>query len=227
VIKMGSSRNLLLVTVITLILVGLSYSVAFQQGFVEASLTNATLIELIPEECRVISASENVIADIQFNRDRFGNIADKTFIELITKNVHAGSSTAYCITAQNIGDIPLTIDRYILHVDNVKSSIYDLMHFSGAVKLYRNDGTYYDVLGTFNNISFPLLEEKLTAIVKYRKIDSKEKLVLELKQQFDMDSDKYREKVGLSYRLVPVFFQYFPSENAILTGDINRSENVF
>lgn len=224
---MGNSKYLLLTTVITLVLIGLSYAITFQQGFVEASLTNATLIELIPEECKVISASENVKADISFKQNRFGGIVDKTYIKLSTKNVYGGSSAAFCITAQNISDIPLSVDQFMLHIDGMKNSISNIMYFSGKVKLYRNNGSYYDVLGTFNGIRLSLLAENLTAIAKYRKIDSGEKLVLELNQQFDVDSDKFRGENVLSYRLIPVFVQYFPKGEEFLAGDNSRNENVF
>ncbi|HHW31911.1 MAG TPA: hypothetical protein GXX20_09615 [Clostridiaceae bacterium] len=227
---LGSSKRLLSITVIALVLIGLSYTLSFQEGFVEAALTNATLIELVPDECKVINTSKNLEAGVSFIKDEFGNIVDKTYIMLSTKNVYAGASATFCITARNISDIPLSVDQFTLHVDSRKDSISDLMYFSGKVKIYRNDGVYYDELGTFSNINLAALADNLTSLTKYRKIDSGEKLVLELQQKFSVDSEKFVGKVGLSYRLEPVFVQYFPKEEELeeelLVGNNSRDENV-
>lgn len=225
---MGTSKNILLTTVITLVLIGLSYAMSFQQGFVDSALTNAILIELVTEECKVISTSKNVEADIAFIRDEFGNIVDKTYITLSTKNVHAGASATFCITARNISDIPLTVDQYMLHVENrSKNSVYNLIYFSGKVKLYKHDGGYYDELGTFNNVTLDTLADSLTSITKYRKIDSGEKLVLELQEKFDDDSERFTGKVGLSYRLIPVFVQYSSQKEELLVRNNSNNLNAY
>ena len=212
---MDKTRHLLIISVITLILIGISYSIAMQQGFANNSLTNAAFMELLPEECRVMSISEGVTAGVSFRRDKFGNITDKTYVNLYTKNIYAGANAGFCITAQNIADIPISVDEFMLHVDGNKSAISELIYFSGSVKIYRDNGTYYDVLGTFRNIALSELAGNLTSLTKYRKIDSGEKLVLELNQQLDDGPVKLTGKAGLSYKLVPVFIQYFPRKDDI------------
>lgn len=207
---MGKSKYILLFSIAALILIGLSYALSTQLGFKDTSLANASLIEFLPEECKVLETSRGVTASIEFNCDAFGNITDKTYVKLIAKDIYAGANSTFSITAQNISNIPLTIDMYKLYIDDNNRSLADLIYFSGKVKIYRNNGEYYDTLGTFDRIRLPDLADHLTSIMKYRKIDMTEKLVLELDQQFDKDQDMFTGKSGLSYRLIPVFVQYFP-----------------
>lgn len=215
---MGKSKYLLIITVIALIFIGLSYAMAMEIGFKDSSLDNTSLIEFIPEECKVLETSEGVTASIEFNRDKLGNIVDKNYIHMIAKNVYAGANASFSITAQNISDIPLSVDRYNLNIDSSNRSLADLIYFSGSLKIYRNNSEYYDILGVFNNVRLSELADNLTNIMKYRKIDITEKLVLELNQQFDEDNDKFAGKSGLSYQLVPVFIQYFPKNNDSLVA---------
>lgn len=216
---MGKAKYLLLISVAALILIGLSYAMALQQGFKDYSLSNASLIELLPKECKVMGTSKGVTASIEFNRNKLGNIVDKTYIQLVSKDIYAGANASFSITAQNISEIPLAVDRYNLYIDSSNRSLADLIYFSGSIKIYRNDGEYYDIIGVFNKVRLSELADNLTNIMKYRKIDITEKLVLELNQQFDEDNDKFTGKSGLSYNLIPVFIQYFPKNDDSLIAE--------
>ncbi|MDT3699989.1 MAG: hypothetical protein RO469_11255 [Thermincola sp.] len=212
-IKMGKGKYLLLMTVLSLIVIGLSYALASAQSFKDSALVHGSLMELVPEECRVLETSPSVLADLEFQRDRFGNIIDKTNLSLMAANVYAGAHAEFRITTQNISDIALSVDEYKVEIDQEDNSLADLIYFSGVVKIIRGGGQYHDVLGSFKNVSLIELGNTLTAIFEYRKIDIAEKTVLELNQQFENDPDKFAGRTGLSYRLVPVFVQYFPKSD--------------
>jgi len=212
-IKIGKDKLLLLIAVVSLIIIGLSYAMAGAQDFRASALAYGSLMELVPEECRVLETSEGVLADVEFQRDKFGNIIDKTDINLMATNVYAGAHAEFRITSQNISDITLSVDEYKLEFDQSENSLADLIYFSGTVKIIRYGGQYYDILGSFENVSLMELDDILTAILKYRKIDIGEKMVLELNQQFENDRDKFAGRTGLSYKLIPVFVQYFPKND--------------
>lgn len=57
---MTTARNILLVTTIALLLIGLSYAMAAQQVFGETARIDAYLMEFVPEECKVVDASRGV-----------------------------------------------------------------------------------------------------------------------------------------------------------------------
>lgn len=223
---MGKAKYLLIFTAVALIFIGLSYAMAMEQDFKDDTLVNASLIQFIPEECKVLNTSDGVTAGIVFHRDKLGDIVDKNFIQLIASNVYAGANASFSITAQNISDIPLSIDRYTLNVDSTNRSLANLIYFSGSVKIYRDGSEYYDVLGTFKMVRLTELADNLTNIMKYRKIDITEKIVLELNQQFDDDIERFAGKTGLSYQLVPVFIQYFPKNDDSLNAVNDENEGL-
>lgn len=210
---MGRSKYILIISVIALIVIGLSYAIAARGGFDNSRYVDANLIEFVPDECKVTDASEGVTATVEFKRDKSGNIADKTYISLNADGVYAGANTEFSITAQNISNIPLSVDDCKLKIDNNNKSLEDLTYFSCKVKLFKNKGQYYDLLGYFDNIGINELAQKLTSIMKYRKIDINEKLVLEFSQKFDKDQKNFVGKSGLSYKLIPVVIQYFPKNS--------------
>jgi hypothetical protein len=208
-------KTLLIVTVIALIIIGLSYAEAMSDVFRDQSLRGATLIELVPQKCRVLEASEGVEASVEFNRDEFGNIADRTFVRLIAENVYGGANVSYRIVAKNISTLPLSVDNYTLEVNGSDGSLADLLTFSGRVKIYRYKGRegrdeYYDLIGSFSNVNIEELADHLTNIMKYRKIDINEEIAIELDQQFEEGEAWFGLEDSLSYVLVPTFIQYFP-----------------
>jgi hypothetical protein len=209
---MSKGKSLLIITVIALVIIGLSYAMTMVQSFIGESLTNASLIELIPEECKVLKTSSGVTAAVEFNRDKFGNIVDRTHIQLIMGSIYPGANATFSIAAKNISSIPLSVDYYTLEIDSGNSTLDELISFSGRVNIYRGDSEYYAVLGTFKNVRFSELADVLTSIMKYRKIDVTEKMVLELNQQFDDNWERFEQRGGLSYVLISVFIQYFPSD---------------
>jgi len=203
------SKKLLIISVTCLIIVGLSYSIALGQELKDNYTNNVFLIELIPEECKVLDMSEGVSASVEFIRDEFGNIVDKTFIHLLAENIYAGASVTYAIALRNISSLALSVDHYTISIDGGSNSLEDLIRFSGSVKIYRSESEY-DVLGSFSNIRIDELAQNLTNIMKYRKIDITEKIVIELEQFFENSSVRFKQDEGFSYKLVPVFIQYFP-----------------
>lgn len=207
---MGRAKYLLVIVVLELILVGLSYVMAAQSGFMDNSLANVTFIEFLPDECEVYDKSPGITAGIEFKRNKYGDIADRTSMSLITRNVYAGSHAAFRITAKNMSNMPLIVDEYQLMIGNNNSYLSGALCFSGKIKIYRNDYEYYDLLGEFKNVRLSKLAENLTSIMKYRKIDIGEKLVIELNQQIDTNRQVHEGKSGLQYSLMPVFRQYYP-----------------
>jgi hypothetical protein len=210
---MDRRKFLLIISVIALVIIGLSYAMTMASSFIDESLANASLIELIPEECTVLKISSGVAASVEFKGDRFGNIIDKTYIQLVTENVYPGAYASFSIVAKNISSIPLSVDYYTLEADSGNSTLDELIYFSGRVNIYRGDSEYYDVLGTFENVRLSGLADVLTNIMKYRKIDVTEKIVLEINQQFENNREKFKRSGELSYVLVPVFIQYFPGDS--------------
>ena len=214
---MGKAKFLLIVAVVVLVLIGLSYAISMQAGFIDDSLAGMTLIEFFPDECEVYNKSHNITANIEFNRDKFGNIVDRTSIHLITKGVYAGSNAAFRIVSRNLSSMPLTVDEFYLEISNNNRFLSEAMYFSGRVKIYKNNDEYYDVLGEFKNVRLSKLAHSLTSILKYRKIGAGEKLIIEINQQIDENSEGYVGQAGLEYRIIPVFKQYFPIRNEPVT----------
>jgi hypothetical protein len=221
-IKISKDKSLLLTAVVLLIIIGLGYAMASAQGFPDP--VSGSLMELVPEECLVLDTSAGVLADVEFQRDRFGQIMNKTDLNLVAANVYAGAHAEFCITAQNISNITLSVDEFKMEIDCNDDSLADLIYFSGAVQIIRYRGQYYDELGSFNNISLTELGDTLTAILEYRKIEPAEKIVLELNQQFENNREKFARGTGLSYKLVPVFVQYFPKNDLISPESESESE---
>jgi len=215
---MSRAKYLLLVAVIELILIGLIYEITVRFGFIDDGLANTTLIEFLPDECEVYNKSRDITASIEFDCDKLGNIVDRTSIHLVTKGVHAGSNTAFRIASRNLSQIPLTVDEYHLEISDDNRYLSGAIYFSGRIKIYKSNDEYYDILGEFKNVRLSKLSDSLTSIMKYRKIDIGEKLIIELNQQIDEDSEGYEEQAGLKYRLIPVFKQYFPRQ-----GDPNTT----
>jgi hypothetical protein len=120
-----------------------------------------------------------------------------------------------------MSDFSLVIDEYRLEIDPDNRSLADLIYFSGSVKISRNNNEFYDSLGSFEMVGLEELDDKLTSIMEYIKIDAGETVVLEVSQQFDKDKNRFIGKSGLTYSLKPVFIQYFPSmdESRIALGD--------
>jgi len=222
---MGKAKFLLLFVVIDLILIGLSYAMAAQSGFLNNSLVNATFIEFVPDECKVYDKSPGISSSIEFKRNELGDIIDRKSIGLVTEGGYEGSHSDFRIAALNIGDIPLTVDEYRLEIDSGDSYLAKALYFSGKIQIYNKGDNYYDLLGEFKNVSLSKLADNLTSIMKYRKIDIGEKLVIELTQQIVKDSDvkgsePHDEKGGLQYRLMPVFTQYYPN----MDDEINETD---
>lgn len=224
---MGKAKFLLLFVVTDLILIGLSYAMAAQAGFLNNSLVNATFIEFLPDECKVYDKSPGIDASIEFKRNELGNITDRKSIGLVTKGGYEGSHSDFRIAALNIGDIPLTVDVYRLEIEDNSSYLAKSLSFSGKIKIYNKGDNYYNLLGEFNNVSLSKLADKLTSIMKYRKIDIGEKLVIELTQnivknseRYEENSEQYEEKDSLQYKLVPVFTQYYPK----MDEEINETD---
>jgi len=207
---MGKAKYLLIFIVIDLILIGLSYVMAAQYGFLDNSLVNATLVEFLPDECKVYDKSPGTTASIEFKRNKLGEIIDRTSMNLVTKGVYAGSYSSFSVVALNIGDIPLMVDEYRLDIENGDNYLSKELYFSGKIKIYTKDNDYYNLLGEFKKVSLSNLADKLTSIMKYRKIDIGEKIIIELTQHVVNDIGSYEGEGGLQYRLVPVFVQYFP-----------------
>lgn len=65
------------------------------------------------------------------------------------------------------------------------------------------------MIGTFSDVRITELADDLTNIMKYRKIDITEELVLELDQEFEDVDELSSQEGNLSYRLMPIFIQYF------------------
>jgi len=207
-VKINKDKSLLLTAVVLLIFIGLSYALASAQGSPDS--VSGSLMELVPEECLVLDTSAGVLAEVEFQRDRFGHIMSKTDLNLVAANVYAGAHAEFCITAQNISNITLSVDEFKMEIDHNDDSLADLISFSGTVQIIRYGGQYYDKLGSFKNVSLTKLGDTLIAILEHRKIEPAEKIVLELNQQFEDDREKFVGGTGLSYKLVPVFVQYFP-----------------
>ena len=205
-------KYLFIIAIIALIIIGLSYVVAMGSSFKSQALRDGPLIQLIPEKCQVLHASSGVDAIIEFNRDVFGNVSDKTYIKLIANNVYDGASSTYSIVAKNVSSFPLSIDDYMLIVDSNNNSLEDYTYFSGTVRVHKDDGAYYDELGTFEGVRLSKLSGTLTALMEYRKIDTGEEVEIELVQYFEGGEDMPTRSYGLSYVLLPRFIQYFPRE---------------
>lgn len=205
-----SVKQLLLSSVVALKIIGLFYTVAMGGEFKERALIDASLIQLVPEKCIVTEASEGVDANIELKRDEFGNIADRSSIRLIAENVYKGANASYRIVLKNIGKIPLSVDHYTFEINSSSDLLVDSIYFSGSVKIYKNNSEYYDIIGTFRDISITELADNLTNIMKYRKIDITEELRIELDQQFGGSSKFIDQNEKFSYTLVARFIQYFP-----------------
>jgi len=206
-------KSLLIFSLIALILIGLEYAMEVEQGFKEQPLFNTALMQMVPEKCRVVDMSEGIDASIEFKRDESGNIVDRSFVRLVADNVYAGSNVSYRIVVKNISTIPISVERCTLSINGTSDSLADSIYFSGSIKIYRHDNEYYDVIGTFKNVGISELADSITNIMKYRKIDTTEEVIIELEQQFDRNDSWFVLDGELSYVLTPVFVQYFPSEN--------------
>lgn len=200
----------MIIAVVCLIIIGLSFAMAAADEFKNYALAHGSLMELVPEECKVLDASPDVLADVEFQCDKHGNIINRTDINLLATNVYAGAHAEFRITAQNISDLNLSVDEYKLEYEAEENSLADLIYFSGVVKILRFGEQYYDQLGSFKGVALTELDDTLTAILKYRKIEPREKIVLELNQQFDNEQAKFASRTNLTYKLTPVFVQYFP-----------------
>lgn len=208
-------KTLLIITVIALVIIGLSYAAAMGDDFKDQSLKDATLIELIPQKCRVLETSEGVDASVEFKRNESGNIVDRTFVRLIAENIYGGANVCFRIVAKNISTIPLSVDNYTLEMNDSDNSLTDLLSFSGSVKIYKGKkggNEYYELIGTFSKVGIAELADRLTHILKYRKIDINEEIAIELDQQFQEGEAWFAQEGGLSYTLVPTFIQYFPND---------------
>lgn len=219
---MAKARNILLITTIALLLTGFSYAMAAHEVFGETVLIDARLMEFVPEECSVVDASRGVFADIEFKSDSSGDIIDRTSLSLIANNVYEGSKVAYRIMLWNISEFAVTADEFRLEVDANNCSLADLIYFSGNVIIVRDD-EYQNLIGTFDEVGLYELDDALSGIMKYMKVEPNEKVVLEISQQLDRSKTKLIGKTGLSYELVPVFVQYYPSmeNNQVARSDID------
>ncbi len=209
---MGKDKYILIFAVIALILLGFSYASGLPKLLADSLFSNPCNIIFIEDECKVISASDRITAEIYFDRDKSGKISDRSTINFATRNAYAGGTVDYIITAQNIGEIPVSIDEYKLKIYEKEDSIADLIYFSGNVKVYHGNNSYYDVLGSFEKVELRKLDRMLTSIMKYRKIDINEKFTLEITLEFDNDRNKFLGKTGVAYELQPSFIQYFPEK---------------
>ncbi len=203
----------MIIAVVSLIIIGFSFAMAAAEAFKNSDLAYGSLMELVPEECGVLDTSPDVLADVEFQRDKHGKIISRTDINLVATNVYAGAHAEFRITAQNISDITLSVDQYKLEYAADENSLADLIYFSGTVKILRYGEQYYDQLGSLKSVALSELDDSLTAIFKYRKIEPGEKIVLELNQQFDNEQAKFAGRTNLTYKLMPVFVQYFPGDN--------------
>jgi hypothetical protein len=209
-LKYFKPKFLLLTSVITLVIIGLSYAMAFSQGMRDEYSSRAILIELVPEECKVLDASQGVSASVEFKQDEKGNIVDRTYVHLIAREVYDEAGVTFNLVARNISDMPISIDRYTLNTDDSNRSLEDFIYFSCTVKIFRGNSKYYDILGSFKSVKMDELADNLTNIVKYRKIDVTERIVVELTQEFKSSNNYFPDNGVLSYTLVPIFIQYFP-----------------
>ena len=208
-------KYLFIIAIIALIIIGLSYVVAMGSSFKSQALRDGPLIQLVPEKCQVLDASSGVDASVEFNRDVFGNVSDKTYIKLIANNVYDGASSTYSIVAKNVSSFPLSIDDYMLIVDSSNNTLEDYTYFSGTIRIHKDDGAYHDELGIFEGVRLSELSDTLTALMEYRKIDTEEEVEIELMQYFEGDEDMPTRSYGLSYVLLPRFIQYFPREGEL------------
>ncbi|NMA95952.1 MAG: hypothetical protein GX974_07920 [Clostridiales bacterium] len=208
-------KYLFIIAIIALIIIGLSYVVAMGSSFKSQALRDGPLIQLVPEKCKVLDASSGVDASVEFNRDVFGNVSDKTYIKLIANNVYDGASSTYSIVAKNVSSFPLSIDDYMLIVDSSNNTLEDYTYFSGTIRIHKDDGAYHDELGIFEGVRLSELSDTLTALMEYRKIDTEEEVEIELMQYFEGDEDMPTRSYGLSYVLLPRFIQYFPREGEL------------
>lgn len=204
---------LLLLAAIALIIIGASYAAASGQEFRDQPITNAPFMGLVPEKCRVIEKSEGVDAAVEFKRDRSGSIIDRAFISLVAENVYAGANISYRIVVKNISSIPLSLGNCALEVESGSDSLEELISFSGSVKIYNEDKRRYDLVGSFEDTGINQLADKLTGIMKYRKIDISDEVVIELNQKLGSSREADLWGSELSYALMPAFVQYFPEDN--------------
>jgi hypothetical protein len=212
-------KTLLLFSIAALILIGLGYAIGVGQEIKDQSQLNTSLMQLVPEKCKIVDLSDGIDASIEFRRDETGNIVDRSYVRLLADNVYAGANVSYRIVVKNISTIPISVDGCTLSINNNSDSLADSLYFSGSIMIYRSDNEYYDIIGTFKNVGITELADHITNIMKYRKIDITEELVIELDHQFDGDERRLVLDGSLSYELMPVFVQYFPTENVDLTGD--------
>jgi hypothetical protein len=219
---MGKAKYLLLFSITALIIIGLSYAMALQQGYDVYGLSNATLIEFVPDQCMVVRTSDGVSAGVEFRKNVLGDIVDRTYVNLTAKGIYDGAFATYKITSRNISGIPLSVDLFNLYIDKSNLSLSESIYFSGSVKIYRNHGENFDTLGSFNRVRINELAKNLTNIMKYRKIDVSESFVLELKQRFDKNRDETTLQGSLSYRLIPTFIQYFPKNDRTAAMENNQ-----
>lgn len=217
---MDKTRNILILSVLSLILVGVSYAMINSEEFKSSSLSFAIFAEFLPDECIVTGASEGVRAGVEFSRNDRGIITDKSSIQLKAENVAAGSTVSFSLAAKNVSEIPIAVDGCELQVRG-DQSMAEIMRFDCKVLVYDKDGLYYEVLGSFESAALEELPDLLTNIMKYRKIDESEKFVIKLDQKIAAHTGGYNGDSTLNYRLIPVFVQYFPEKvDTLIAGDL-------
>ncbi|NLZ39496.1 MAG: hypothetical protein GX893_07825 [Firmicutes bacterium] len=211
-IKLGNKKDkhILVIFALVLIFIGVSYALTNAQAYMKSTFITGNLLELVPEECLVLETSEGVWAEVDFLRDGIGRIIDKTSVNLLAANVIAGSFVEYRLSMQNISELSVMVDEWYLEVDEENDSLADCLFFSGTIKVEHHDGQHADLLGSFANISLAGLNGTLTNIMQYRTISRDEKIILDLKQQLGDKIDPVGSGADFSYKLIPVFVQYFP-----------------
>ena len=148
-IKVSKDKKILAISVLVLVFIGVSYAMTNAQAYMESTFVTGSLLELIPEECRVLETSKGVLAEVEFQRDKSGKIMNKTDINLLAANVTAGSFAEYRLTIQNISELTVTVDEWRLEIDKENNSLADYISFSGIVTVKHHDGEYTDILGSF------------------------------------------------------------------------------
>lgn len=217
---MARAKYILILSVISLVCIGFSYARKTEADFRETSLSYAIFVEFLPDECMVTGASEGVSAGVEFIRDVKGIITDKSSIQLKAENVTTGSTASFRIAAVNVSEIPIAVDDCELQI-NGDQYMAERMQFDGKVLVYDKDGTYYNVLGSFEKAALDELPDRLVNIMKYQKIDGSQKFVIELEQKIVADNGGSDRKRALNYRLTPVFVQYVPENvERLIAGDL-------
>ena len=142
-------KTLLLFSIAALILIGLGYTIGVGQEIKDQSQLNTSLMQLVPEKCKIVDLSDGIDASIEFRRDETGNIVDRSYVRLLADNVYAGANVSYRIVVKNISTIPISVDGCTLSINNNSDSLADSLYFSGSIMIYRSDNEYYDIIGTF------------------------------------------------------------------------------